>query len=231
MPSVRDFLARGLNRCVGPMVPARARLAFNDRLARLRGCEPELGILDRLGPSRGTAVDAGANEGLYTYRLANLYDRVQAFEINPNLAAKLERMASTNVTVHAVGLSSHEGAGVLRIPIYRGRPLNGWASLEAGNCPVAERYEEVAVAVRPLDAFGLSDVSFVKADVEGHELELLAGARETLARNRPVILMEIKEANLSAVRALLADWGYAERSIAKMTGIAGSVENHLFESR
>ena len=47
------------------------------------------------------------------------------------------------------------------------------------------------VEVRTLDEFGLVDVRFVKADVEGSEREVLDGARVTIARDRPIILLEL----------------------------------------
>jgi len=48
----------------------------------MAGCEPELALLHQLSPSCGSAIDAGANEGPFTYPLAELYDRLYAFEIN-----------------------------------------------------------------------------------------------------------------------------------------------------
>jgi hypothetical protein len=47
------------------------------------------------------------------------------------------------------------------------------------------------VEVRTLDEFRLVDVRFVKADVEGSEREVLDGARVTIARDRPIILLEL----------------------------------------
>ena len=47
------------------------------------------------------------------------------------------------------------------------------------------------VDIRTLDDFGLMNVSFVKADVEGSEREVLNGARATLTRDRPTILLEL----------------------------------------
>jgi hypothetical protein len=47
------------------------------------------------------------------------------------------------------------------------------------------------VTIRTLDDFGITDVRFVKADVEGSEREVLDGARVTIARDRPIILLEL----------------------------------------
>ena len=228
MRSIPTLLARGLKRCLGPAVPPRLRLAFDYQLAQLDGCEPELAQLHQLGPNHGTAIDAGANEGLFTYRLSTLYNRVHAFEINPTLADHLRRSAPSKVSVYPVGLSSREGSGILYTPYYHGRPLHGWAGLELWNCPTAERYTESVVAVRALDSFDFDDVSFLKVDVEGHELKLLTGARQTIRRSRPVVLIEVKDRNRAAVREYFYDLRYAERRLEDLTGVSGSTENYVY---
>lgn len=89
----------------------------------------------------------------------------------------------------------------LFVPVYRGVPLTGEASLdreEAGQNWTAEQLgiaatdlelEEVTVQVRPIDDHGLSPHA-VKIDVEGAELAVLEGMTATLARSRPVLLVE-----------------------------------------
>jgi hypothetical protein len=51
----------------------------------------------------------------------------------------------------------------------------------------------VSVEARSLDSLALREVGFIKIDVEGFEREVIAGARETLARERPRLLIEIEE--------------------------------------
>jgi FkbM family methyltransferase len=194
----------------------------------MAGCEPELAQLHRIGPNRGFAIDAGANLGLFSYRLTTLYERVHAFEINPALAGRLSQWKSNRLEVHAIGLSSREGSGALYTPIYRGRRLDGWASLEQGNCPAADRYEETRAFVRPLDSFELSGITFMKADVEGHEKELLVGGQDTIRRNRPVVLMEVKDSNLPFVRDFFNRLGYCERRLDELLGVSGSTENYIY---
>ncbi|MHB1559261.1 MAG: FkbM family methyltransferase [Isosphaeraceae bacterium] len=223
-----NLLARGLRRCLGPVVPPSLRLAFAYQIAWLEGCEPELTHLHDLGPNQGVAVDAGANEGLFTHRLARLYNHVHSFEINPALADRLQRMASANVSVYPVGLSRRAGNGILYTPYYRGRPLHGWAGLEPLNCSVAERYTESDVTVCPLDSFDLNDVSFLKIDVEGHELELLAGASQTIRRNRPVVLIEVNDRNRGGVQDYFRDMRYAEHGLDDLIGVPGSTGNRIY---
>ena len=47
-------------------------------------------------------------------------------------------------------------------------------------------------ALVPLDGFKLENVSFMKIDVENAELSVLEGAEETIAKNRPLMLIEVQ---------------------------------------
>ncbi|HUZ11388.1 MAG TPA: FkbM family methyltransferase [Caulobacteraceae bacterium] len=52
---------------------------------------------------------------------------------------------------------------------------------------------EISVPVARLDDFQLPPIGFIKIDVEGHEEAVLQGARETIGRNRPALMIEIEE--------------------------------------
>ncbi|HEX7390899.1 MAG TPA: FkbM family methyltransferase [Acidiphilium sp.] len=53
------------------------------------------------------------------------------------------------------------------------------------------------VAIVPLDSLieqlGLNQVDFIKADIEGYEMEMIRGAYETIKKFRPVILLEMDD--------------------------------------
>jgi hypothetical protein len=52
------------------------------------------------------------------------------------------------------------------------------------------------MTVERLDSYSLNDIGFIKIDVEGHELQVLKGATETLKENNyPPILFESWPAN------------------------------------
>ncbi len=153
--------------------------------------EPELRLLKRLVPRDRIALDVGANYGVYSYFLSRLVPAVHAFEPNPGLADYLERAVPANVTVHRFGLSDHEGVARMRIPVIGGREIHGFGTVEPHALP-AQDARTLEVALRRLDDQKLDGIGFVKIDVEGHEGAVLAGGAQTLARNRPRMIVEIE---------------------------------------
>lgn len=151
-------------------------------------------------PADGVVLDVGANVGSLALRFARRVaaGRVYAFEpthyafgkltrnlaLNPELAPRVVAV-QTFVSAHAgappaagayASWSVAPGAGA-------GHPLHG------GTFRSAEGVGAVA-----LDDFcranGLARVDLLKIDTDGHELDVLEGARETLARHRPAVLFE-----------------------------------------
>ncbi len=228
--TVRRFFSRVLRRGVRPLLPEHYKLPFDYRLGKIASDhEQELRYLDRLGINRGTAIDIGANQGLFTYRLSQLYDRVIAFEINDGLTGELRAFAEGRpLEVIGIGLSNTEAKLTLHIPVKDGKPLYGWASLHRGNLPDADSYIKLPVSVRTLDSFKLQDVTFIKADVEGHEIQLLSGAIETIRNNRPVVLIEVKPKNRKMVHQYFNELDYSPHQLIKLTGFSGSDENIIF---
>jgi FkbM family methyltransferase len=177
--------------------------------------EPELRLLPQLCARDGIAVDVGASLGYYTAWLEHLCGRCIAFEPNPQNAARLRRLYP-RVEVRQVALSSTSGETVLRIPVHAtGFELTGWSTIEPGNdlsAAEAVAQHEIAVETATLDSFNLSHVSFIKIDVEGHELSVLQGAQRTLAASRPNLLVEVQDRTrpgaLPAVFGMLGRLGY-----------------------
>ena len=155
---------------------------------QMKSAEPELGILARLVRPGSTAIDVGANRGIYSYALAKLGAQVESIEPNPALAHFARTMLGRKARVHEVALSNVAGAGTLHIPFdRRSRPDHLVASLRDRH----DRAIAIEVPLRTLDSFGFTDVSFIKVDVEGGELEVLEGARRTISRDRPNLLIEL----------------------------------------
>jgi FkbM family methyltransferase len=159
----------------------------------MRAGEGELRLVPRTFDRRKAAVDVGANVGMVTYLLRRHARVVYAVEPNPALAADLRRaFRGRRVEVLPYALSDESGTAELLIPSADGRELTGRSSLEPdANGDLAVR--RVTVAKRTLDDLALSDVGFVKIDVEGHELAVLRGARGLLTGQRPSLMIEAEE--------------------------------------
>lgn len=140
-------------------------------------------------PSRSACLDLGANIGNHSLHFAEHFDRVIAFEPHPRTFGllKLNADLAPNVVAINCGLSSSAG----QVSVNENRGNMGASSIgrqaDAGGRAVSfelRRVDDIA-EVRACAA-----ISFVKIDVEGHELEALKGAAETLRRHQPVIAIE-----------------------------------------
>src|SRR5262245_29895540 len=158
------------------MLPLRERLTmllppswfYRRRIAHeVRTGEPELAVLARLIPRGGTAVDIGCNQGLFAFALADIAERVIAFEPNPDYALFARRMLRGRAEVHEMALSDKTGRATFTVPLSdEGMVLHYAGSLKDTHSQFRNR-QTYDVEVRTLDAFGLTDVRFIKADVEG----------------------------------------------------------------
>src|SRR5689334_8418205 len=181
-------------------LPWRERLAmllpppwfYQRRVAEeARSGEPELRVLDRLMRHGGTAVDIGANQGVFAFALSRLSERVVAFEPNPDYARFARWMLRGRAEVHEMALSNESSRGTFYVPLSdQGMILHLAGSLKRTHSQFLHN-RTYNVEIRTLDEFGFTNVHFIKADVEGSEREVLDGARTTLARERPIILLEL----------------------------------------
>jgi FkbM family methyltransferase len=157
----------------------------------------ELQVVSRLILPGDVVFDIGANIGYWTIALSELVGRsgkVVAFEPDPEnfriLTENVRLNHATNVEAHNLALSSIDGTRLLHRSLYN----SGDYSL----LPVSDERDSVEVECRRLDRFcaetGLMP-SFVKMDVQGHEAEVLLGARgsplDLVAR--AVVLMEFAQ--------------------------------------
>ena len=156
-----------------------------------RSGERELRLLPLLVDPRRDAVDVGANKGVWTWFLARMVPVVHAFEPNPKAFAVLRRGAAANVVCRSVALSDSSGTASLNVPKSTKGYSNQGSTLRT--LPEGRRHASLVVETARLDDLELRNVGFMKIDVEGHESPVLEGARETLARCRPVLVVEMEE--------------------------------------
>lgn len=174
------------------------KLKLKNRIRRARSrmddprfFEKELFLLEFLIKG-GTAIDVGANKGLYAYGLAKVADRVLCFEANPSLAQKLTQAVPVNCEVISKAVSATSGQCVLNIPATdKGAPSFNTATLEAVVGNIANTVEVAMVSLDDVySEYGLSDVNFIKVDVEGHEEGVINGAKALIEKERPTVMLE-----------------------------------------
>ena len=174
------------------IVPGRWTLRYRIWKEKRRG-ERELGLLPFLCPRGRVALDIGANIGVWSEEMRRCGAAVHAFEPNPKLFAMLRAGAApSGVTLHPIALSDRPGEAVLMVPRGRRGYSNQGATLSAEKIGGRE-FGAVTVATARLDDLGIDDVGFIKIDVEGHELAVVAGAEKTIARWRPILIVELEE--------------------------------------
>lgn len=113
-----------------------------------------------------------------------------------------------NAVVVAMALGAESGVAMLHTPIKRRGDMGyGLANIAARASQAAGVAEPVAVTTLDMlvAVLGLSRVDFVKADIEGHEAALIAGARATLRRYRPILLLEHDASHLARAGADIND--------------------------
>jgi FkbM family methyltransferase len=135
--------------------------------------------------------DLGANIGFFAVlaaRLVGSSGRVYAFEPNPECSSEVRRNADlngfSNVEVVEAAVSSTSGRTWLRLGD------TNLSSAIAGNSE-----NGIEVALTSVDDFirekSPRPPTLVMIDVEGAEIEVLKGMRETISRHRPLIMCEV----------------------------------------
>jgi FkbM family methyltransferase len=153
-------------------------------------------VLRDLADRTRNSLDVGAHKGVYSYFLARCSRHVYAFEPNPKSFAMLRRNLGRRVTVSPLALSNRSGPALLRVPCWASGYSNQGASLSSVKVSDDDDYRELRVQAARIDDLDIPDIGFIKIDVEGFEAEVLEGATQTLARDRPVLLVEIEEGHV-----------------------------------
>jgi FkbM family methyltransferase len=166
-------------------------------LGRWHDLEAQL-LLKQVIRSGDLIIDVGANRGNFTMVAASLTGpagHVVAFEPQPSMVAKIRRGLDNNrvrhVTVYQMGLSDAEGQLTLNVPAVN--------SGEASFGPLGYKDQRsIAVSVGRGDDVLKSHAAprLIKIDVEGFEIPVLRGFRETIQRAKPIIVTEVVASHL-----------------------------------
>ncbi len=187
--------------------------------------EPDLKVVRELVDPGTTAVDLGANIGVYTKVLSDLVGpagSVISVEPVPQTFAFLSRntrsLGRRNILCVNAAVSDSDCEVTMEVPDYDTGGTNFYQArvVTTGDHVVPDSKSHLQVRATKLDTLlaTATAVSFVKCDVEGHELACLTGAGMILTAHRPAWLMEVSgdpdepSTNASQVFRLFAGHSY-----------------------
>lgn len=149
------------------------------------------------GKGGRNVVHAGAFFGDMLHTLSKSATLVYAFEpvLENFVFAKKNaaRLGLDNVVLFNAGLGEETGLLPIRTTDKQGRFIGGGSTFNTG--PRAEQHVYEMAPVLCIDSLPVTDVALIELDVEGFELPALRGAKATIERDRPVILIEDNKEN------------------------------------
>ena len=170
-------------------------------------------------PKNGTLINIGANIGCYAYAFKEIASKIICFEPNKEAFECLEYNLGKyqNVELHNIGISDNES----KCEILSENDNVGMVYLKesiSGEC-----------VVKSIDSFNYQSCDFILMDCEGFELNALIGAKETINKFKPIMVIEINDATLirqgisrNDIFAWLQENNYIYRNIYKEQGLNDS---------
>lgn len=167
---------------------------------------PELAEIAGRLPQAAHILDVGANVGNHTLYFALFAGAARIVAVEPNPLALAPLMANillngiadrveTGALGVGLGAASQGGFGMRRARVNLGaskmRPGEGTLEVHAGD----SLFED--------ERFDL-----IKIDVEGMELDVIAGLEQTIARCRPLLCVEVDDENVAAFETWAEARGY-----------------------
>lgn len=156
--------------------------------------------------NKGTALDIGANVGLWTKDMCQTFQNVIAFEpVAEFRECLLRNVSATNLDLRACALGTEDTMISMVITAENtGHSHVDESSRGTGSIPMYR-----------LDTLNLAPFDYIKIDCEGYEYNILVGAEQTIKHYKPVVVVEQKlhkdtgrtEDNQYQAAELLKSWG------------------------
>jgi len=171
--------------------------------------EPELELVEKTLREGDSAIDIGANYGLWAYHMSRAVGRegrVYSFEPIPFTAKTFRRVArrlgfAANTTLIERGAGESAGEVEFVLPVVESGAISaGLAHMGRNDARAGKekhfrfnRTSTVRCRVVTIDEElkNVDRLQLVKCDIEGADLFAMRGARRTLERHKPVVVIEI----------------------------------------
>ena len=167
--------------------------------------EREIQFLSNLTNRSLGSIDIGVYRGVYSYFLSKQSKYVYAFEANPLLIEKLKKafQKCKNIRLENLAISSCNGFADLKIP-FRNQNIDysdyeelyqlGIATIHENNNLANTEFQSIEIKKINLDSYIFDHkIGFIKIDVEGHELDIINGAKNLILKDKPNLMIEIEE--------------------------------------
>jgi len=130
-----------------------------------------------------TAIDVGGHCGFWSYYLGGNFKKVYAFEpVEIFRECFKKNIPHENIELLPVALGNENRFVSMNVELENTGATHVSAKINNSN----------KVELKKLDDYEYSNVDFIKIDVEGYENQVVLGAKETLIRNKPIIIVEQK---------------------------------------
>lgn len=163
--------------------------------------EPDLKVVQYLVRPGEHVVDIGSNIGVYTKVLSELVKeegKVHSIEPVPQtfdiLRSNISRLNLHNVRPVNVAISDRESVITMCIPLWTVGGENFYMAHIVDKADYQSEFRYVNVETKTLDSLFIEvadRISFIKCDVEAHELACIKGAKILLQKSHPAWLVEV----------------------------------------
>lgn len=203
-------------------------------------------------------LDIGANQGIFSLhasKLAGQRGRVIAVEPQPRLAEALRGSKQVNQFGQLKVVEAAAGNRCGQTSFFIPSTSSGIGSIIKSHASQGHRASCITVHMTSVDQIvedtGLTEVDLIKVDVEGSEIEVFQGARNTLLNHKPFVWFEVNPISQqlaglesSSLVTFLADFSYVRflevvslangfdrevRTFHKLTNVLAIHENRLAE--
>ena len=139
---------------------------------------------------RRVFIDVGSHCGFFSRHFCQRFKLVLAFEpIQEHRECFVKNVPYDNYELYPYALGDKEEIKRMCNP----------ASKCSGDYHISEDDKGIEVEVRTLDSFNFKHVDFIKVDSENFEIFVLKGSKQTILRERPIIMIEQKKHNRYSV--------------------------------
>lgn len=155
--------------------------------------------LKKMVPQLDNIIDVGSNSGQFSKVASHFYPNaaINAFEPLPDLYLKIEKLFDSNKKIKTHNLALGNEVGVINFNKNKYGHISSILDISLDNIhyPKQENdLSQIKVEIKTLDSLLLTnslkaEITLLKLDVQGYELEVLKGAEESL-KNIDYIIIE-----------------------------------------